>query len=258
MAESRAAIGPANASIAGVFELYFRSLAQSWLPALLVSLLWIGLLARLVLVLDPQGDVLRLAEQLQELVFTPSFGYALLVATAVSVVPYCAMVACVLAAGSGAKAAGAGLPLALRIFPGALAAAALFLVLTSIGTMIFLVPGVYLWGMWQLWIVVIVAERRGPLASLVRSWQLTRGSWWSAVTLVTLITILSMAPLVLLNFALSLILLVLGITGTHALIASLVCLGVALILVVPLVPAALVAVYRFLCSRQAAWVGEAR
>ncbi len=258
MPESGAAIGVASASLTGVIELYRRSLAQNWLPALLVSLLWTLVLARPLLALDPQDDLLRLAEQLQELVFTPSFGYALLAATAVSVVPYCAMVACVLAAGSGGKAAGAGLPLALRIFPGALVAAALFLVLTSIGTMVLLVPGVYLWGMWQLWMVVIVAERSGPLASLARSWQLTRGFWWPAVTLVTLITLLSMAPLVLLDLFLPAILLVLGITGTHALIASLVCLGVASILVLPLVPAALVAVYRSLCSRQAAWAPEAR
>jgi len=51
---------------------------------------------------------------------------------------------------------------------------------------------------------------------------------------------------------------VLGITGTHALIASLVCLGVASILALPLVPASLVAVYRSLCSRSAARAGEAR
>ena len=258
MPESGAGFGPASASFTGALELYRRSLAQSWVPALLVSLLWTGVLLHPLLALEPEDDLLRLAAQLQELVFTPSFGYALLAATAVSVVPYCAMVACVLAAGSGGKAAGAGLPLALRIFPGALVAAALFLVLTSIGTMLLLVPGVYLWGMWQLWIVVIVAERSGPLASLARSWQLTRGSWWPAVTLVTLITLLSMAPLVLLDLFLPGILLVLGITGTHALIASLVCLGVASILALPLVPASLVAVYRSLCSRSAARAGEAR
>src|SRR5258706_7092950 len=120
MPESGAAIGVASASLTGVIELYRRSLAQNWLPALLVSLLWTLVLARPLLALDPQDDLLRLAEQLQELVFTPSFGYALLAATAVSVVPDFAIVASVLAAGSGGQAARAGLLLSLRAFPGAL------------------------------------------------------------------------------------------------------------------------------------------
>ncbi|HLQ13626.1 MAG TPA: hypothetical protein VK130_10360 [Steroidobacteraceae bacterium] len=258
MTEAAGTMGPASASIDGVMRLYRRSLTQSWLPALLLSLLWTGLLARLLLALDAQDDVLQLAAQLQELVFAPSFGYALLAATAVSVLPYCAIVACVLAGETGRKAAGAGLPIALRLFPGALVATTLFLVLTSIGTMALLVPGVYLWGMWQLWIVVMVAERSGPLAALARSWQLTRGSWWPAVTLVTLITILSMVPLVLLDFILPSILLVLGISATQALMANLLCLGLASILVLPLVPAALVALYRSLSSRQPVSAGEKR
>jgi hypothetical protein len=41
------------------------------------------------------------------------------------------------------------------------------------------------------------------------------------------------------------------LSGTQALIASLIGLGVASILVLPLAPAALVAVYLHLCSRQA-------
>jgi hypothetical protein len=256
--EPNAAIEPGSATVHGVMELYRQSLAQSWRPALLVSLLWTGWLVQLLLQLNPQDDVLQLAEHLQELVFTPSFGYALLAVSALSIVPYCAMVACVLAAGAGARAAGAGLPLALRVFPGALVAAALFMVVTSIGTMALLVPGVYLWGMWQLWIVVIVAERSGPLAALSRSWQLTRGHWWPAVTLVTVVTILSVVPLIMLDLILPWIMMGLGFVGMQALVASLVGLGVAATLVLPLVPAALVVMYRFLCSRQSAMAGEAR
>jgi hypothetical protein len=235
----------------GVIELYRASLAQSWLPATLVSLLWTGLLVRPLLALDPEEDLLRLAAQLQEVLFTPSFAYALLAVTALSVLPYCAIVACVHAGANGGKAAGAGLPLALRVFPGAVAAAAVFLLLTSVGTMVLIVPGVYLWGMWQLWIVVIVVERSGPLAALARSWHLCRGSWWHSVTLVTVVTVLSIVPLVLFDLITPWLVMSLGLSGTQALIASLIGLGVASILVLPLAPAALVAVYLHLCSRQA-------
>jgi hypothetical protein len=117
--------------------------------------------------------------------------------------------------------------------------------------MVLIVPGAYLWGMWQLWIVVIVVERCGPLAALARSWRLTRGSWWHSVTLVTVIAILSMVPLVLFDLIMPWFTLALGLDGTQALLANLIGLGVASVLVLPLVPAALVAVYLFLCSRQA-------
>jgi hypothetical protein len=182
--------------------------------------------------------------------FAPSFAYALLAVTSLSILPYCAIVACIHAGATGGKVAGAGLPLALRVFPGAVVAATLFLILTSVGTMALIVPGVYLWGMWQLWIVVIVAERCGPLTALARSWQLSRGSCWHSVTLVTVVAILSMVPLVLFVLIMPWFMLALGLGGTQALLANLIGLGVAAILVLPLVPAALVAVYLSLCNRQ--------
>ena len=82
MAESSRSIRPANATVSGVIALYRMTLAQSWFSAMLVSFLWTGLLARPLLALDPEGDVLRVAAQLQESLFAPSFGYALLAVTA--------------------------------------------------------------------------------------------------------------------------------------------------------------------------------
>ncbi len=257
MADSFRTSRPVSATVGGVIELTRHSLAHSWLPAMLVSFLWVGLLVRPLLALNPQDDVLQLATQLQELLFAPSFGYALLAVSVLSVLPYCAIVACVHAVATGGTAGGAGLPLALRVFPAALVAATLFMVLTSVGTLVFIVPGVYLWGMWQLWIVVIVVERCGPLRALERSWQLSRGSWWFSVTLVTVTALLSMAPLVLFDLVFPWFTLAFGLAGTQALIASLIGFGVAAILVLPLVPAALVAVYLLLCNRQAGSAVEA-
>ena len=257
MAESSRSIRPANATVSGVIALYRMTLAQSWFSAMLVSFLWTGLLARPLLALDPEGDVLRVAAQLQESLFAPSFGYALLAVTALSILPYCAIVAGIHARATGGKADGTGLWPALRVFPGALVAAALFLILTSVGTLVLIVPGVYLWGMWQLWMVVIVVERCGPLTALARSWRLTRGSWWHSVTLVTLIAILSTVPLVLFDLIVPWFVLALGLGGTQALVANLIGLGVVSILVLPLVPAALVAVYLSLCDRQAGMALEA-
>jgi hypothetical protein len=38
--------------------------------------------------------------------------------------------------------------------------------------------GIFLVVRWSVSIVALAVERKGPLASLRRSWQLTRGSWW--------------------------------------------------------------------------------
>jgi hypothetical protein len=92
---------------------------------------------------------------------------------------------------------------------------------------------------------------------LARSWHLTRGSWWHSVTLVTLIAILSMVPLVLFDLIVPWFVLALGLGGTQALVANLIGLGAVSILVLPLVPAALVALYLSLADRQAGMALEA-
>jgi len=129
--------------------------------------------------------------------------------------------------------------------------------LSTRSSMLLIAPGVYLWGMWQLWIVVMVVEGCGPLAALARSWQLSRGSWWHSVTLVTVIAILSMLPVMLILLIVPWLILPLGLSDAQALIANLIGLGLASILVLPLVPAALVAVYLFLCGRSGGSAVEA-
>src|SRR5258708_20927277 len=117
MAESARPTRPVSATVSGVIELWRQSLARSWLPATLVALLWTGLVARPLLLLDPQDDLLQLATQLQELVFVPSFAYALLAVTALSVLPYCAITACVHATATGGKMARPGPPPCVPGFP---------------------------------------------------------------------------------------------------------------------------------------------
>jgi hypothetical protein len=97
--------------------------------------------------------------------------------------------------------------------------------------------------MWQLWVVALMAEGGGPLAALASSWRLTRGFWWPAITLTTLATLASLLPLPLANFAVGIVLAPLGLDAGHALTAMLAALAVLASLLMPLLPAALVAVY---------------
>lgn len=59
---------------------------------------------------------------------------------------------------------------------------------------LFLLPplGIYFFVRWSVALVALVVERRGPLASLGRSWGLTRGSWWHTFGVLVVFSILLM------------------------------------------------------------------
>jgi hypothetical protein len=116
-------------------------------------------------------------------------------------------------------------------------------VATSVATMVFIIPGAFLWGMWQLWLVVLVIERAGPVVALQRSWQLMRGAWWRITTLITVVTLIASIPPLIVGAILGTVLSLSGAAPGHtAMVMSIV--GVIMnLLLAPLVPAALVAAY---------------
>jgi hypothetical protein len=238
------AVPAVSADVAGVMRLYRTALPRCWLPGALLAALWTGLLALLVRSLSAQDDIFLLTAQLQERMSTPAFWQLLLGATVLSTVLFCALVAGVHAVATGRTlGTGEAMVRALRSFPAALAAATIYMALTSLGTLLFVIPGAWLWGMWQLWVVALMAEGGGPLAALASSWRLTRGFWWPAVTLTTLATLASFLALPLANLAVSIVLAGIGLDAGHALNIMLAALAVVASLVMPLLPAALVAVY---------------
>ena len=233
-----------SADLGGVLRLYRVALRRCWPPSALFALLWVGLLALLISKLALAGDLLSLIAQLQEMMSSSWFWRLVLAALLVSTWLYCAIVAAIHGVATGAAhAPGADFRSAVRLFPKALVAGTLFFALTSIGSLVFVVPGIYLWGMWQLWVVALVAEHHGPLQSLSTSWNLTRGFWWPATSVVTLATIVTMVPLMVSNALVSTLLALLGLPPAQALIVSLLALAVVTTLVAPLIPAALVAIY---------------
>jgi hypothetical protein len=233
-----------SADVAGVARLYRAALPRCWLPGALLVLLWTVLLAALIRKLSAQDDVFLLVEQLQALVSGPDFWRAVLGATVASTVLFCALVASVHAVATGVTlGTGEACTRALLAFPAALVAGTIFLVLTSFGTMLFVIPGAYLWGVWQLWVVVLMAERTGPMAALGTSWQLTRGFWWPATVLTTLATLVAIVPPLVLNMLAGILLALLGVDSRHALPIMLAALAVLTSLLMPVLPAALVAVY---------------
>ena len=225
----------ATADFSSVLRLYRASLARCWLPSALLALLWGGVAALVSAKLGATDDLWRWLAQLQSLISSGKFWRLMVAAVALSVLMYGALVANIYAVAVHRAVPGAaGLTVALRVFPAALTAALAFLVFTAVGTVLFLVPGAYLWGMWQLWVVVIVVERTGPMAALSRSWHLVSGSWWRITTLVTLVSLVSIVPALLLDT-------VFGATQSAIVLPTV--QGLLNMLTAPLIPAALVAIY---------------
>jgi hypothetical protein len=233
-----------SASVSDVFRLYRAGLKQCWLPSLLLALSWGWAETLLDRRMGSSDDVFVWLAQAQLLAWSGYFWRLLILVCAVSAWLYSAMVADLYAAATGgATPFAAGLLAALRAFPGVLVAATIFLVVTSIGTMLFIVPGAYLWGMWQLWLVVLMVERSGPTAALRRSWQLVEGHWWRITTLITLVTIIAIIPSLVFDALMGGLLIVLGQDSAHA-PAVMTVAGIVLdVFLLPLVPAALVVAY---------------
>jgi len=233
-----------EADLGAVFRLYGRALSRCWLPSLLLALAWGWMATLLDRRLGSSDDVFAWIAQVQLLTWSGYFWWLTCAVTAVSTYFYSAMVADIYAvATGGASPLLAGLYSALGRLPAALVASIVFIFVTTLGSMFFLVPGVYLWGMWQLWLVVLVVEKCGPLQSLSRSWQLMSGSWWRISTLVTVVSIISFLPILVYDALVGALLLS---TGSSALHASPVITGIGvalLVLLLPMIPAVLVAAY---------------
>jgi hypothetical protein len=92
---------------------------------------------------------------------------------------------------------GAALAFALRRAPSMLSAAAISTLLTAAGVLLLIIPGLWVGGMLQLWLVPLGIEEVGPLQALARSWRLVEGHWWFTSTVVgvalTVAALLSMA-----------------------------------------------------------------
>ncbi len=139
---------------------------------------------------------------------------------------------------------------ALVALPGAILAAILYSVASTLGTLAFVVPGVYISVAWILWPVTCSVERCGGIACLPRSTALVTGHWLPTAGLVTLATILAWLGGMLAEMVASLLPLLAGGEGTLATgLSAAIRIGAGALLA-PLFPAALVVAYRACRARQ--------
>lgn len=72
----------------------------------------------------------------------------------------------------------ASLRASLRRFLPLMLATILITLVPGIGLIFCIAPGVFLWTMWSVTPAALMAEQKGPLAAMSRSWQLVKGRFW--------------------------------------------------------------------------------
>jgi hypothetical protein len=188
------------------------------------------------------------------LLFSSLFG-SYLVITLVSLVVYLGLFAHINDVATAAPARGqlAVLGAALRKLPLSIVAAIVFGIAVFVGSCLLVIPGIYLYGKLELWMASMFADDIGGIEALGRSWSATSGNWWRSVVAISVALIII--------FVLELLVggisgLVAGIMGlTHAVdlvgvtIVSTIIRSVIYIAILPMLPAAMLAIYNDLKLR---------
>jgi hypothetical protein len=241
-----------EATLGGVFRLYRAALPRCWIPSLVLAagmaLVGLAMNAAFVHAVPATDDLYQMVAQTRAFMVSAGFWRWLLISGVISTLCYGALVAVIhaVAVPDTPVPTAAGFGPALRSLPAALVAGVVFGVVTTLGTIALFVPGAYLWGMWQLWLVALVVERLGPIDSLRRSWHLMVGAWWRITTLITLVFVVIFALLLAAYLAYMIaggVLLMLGADLQRASVAATIMEAVCNLLLSPLVAAAFVASY---------------
>lgn len=189
---------------AAIFGLYCAVLRRGW-PATLLLALMIGLLfdrplmqlmdtltadIQLTGSMSPDELMTQMLGRVQAFLDSGTMQRSLLALSLLSLWPACALVLCAhqLAGGAVAPADG-GLVAALRAYPAALLVALLFTVIISLGLMLLVIPGIWMAGALQLWVVALMARDASASQCLQASWRRVRGQWWRSNVMVTMVVL---------------------------------------------------------------------
>ncbi|HTV79244.1 MAG TPA: hypothetical protein VMF03_13365 [Steroidobacteraceae bacterium] len=177
-------------SIGGVlddtFQLYKAAFSSCWLPMVILSLIGVASVwyrFSNVTTVAPGTGFSQLLLQLQS--EPPGYRALSLLTVLVDLVLYSVLILNIVAASHGQKASfGASLATALRRFLPAVGASIIFIIVTAVGTVLLVVPGIYLAFRLMLFMVPLLTVPEGPGTALSTSWRLVGGNWWRTFILV--------------------------------------------------------------------------
>jgi hypothetical protein len=241
-------------------KLYRASFRTCWPIALIASVVSAATVLYLLSRFPAMATVRDPAQMLQ-LLRAPSIWGWYLVLSVASLVLLGAIIACqnALAAGSSPMSVGQALAAGFARLHWLLLAILLWgLYLGSVGVLLLLplpvavkvlgflgwmILGIYLWGRLQLWIVAVFAEDAGTLQSMRVSWELVKGHWWHAATILTVGIIIVLVITMVIGFVGGLVVVMFRLDPMTLLIGNQVIAAAERVFVTSMIPALLVAMY---------------
>jgi hypothetical protein len=181
-------------SIGGVLDdgvrLYRGSFRQIW-PLLIVNAL-LAVAPSLILGLNQAvPGSLQQARAVYETMASPGYWIGFLVLLLANLVMYGALLGSIDSVAKGGRMAlGEALQLGLSRLPRVLAGAFLFGFAVAVGFLLFIIPGVYLMGIFQLVFVAIVLENARIGEAFGISRRLIKGHWWRSAAIVSVAIII--------------------------------------------------------------------
>lgn len=244
--ESRYQRPTAPRTIGGVLDdaitLYRRSIGKVW-PLTLAAAVVVAVPAifmRLQLAgVQTQGPQAALAAMQ-----SPTYWLSYLAIMLIYIVVYGALLLALDGyARGGTLAVGDALQGGLKLLPRMLVVSILFMIIVMVGMVLFIIPGIYLWGIFQLAFVALVVEQSGAFDSFGISRRLIKGHWWRSVTIIGVAFIIVLVFSLIVGLANGVTVALFGI-GSWAAVAVQTILGGALnIVLIPLFPCFLLAMY---------------
>jgi hypothetical protein len=179
-------------SIGGVlddtFQLYKASFASCWPPMVIIAVVGAASGFYRFSTVPPVAPGAGLRELLMQFQATPRGYLAVSVLVmALDLVLYAMLIVNIVTVSRGETPSfAASLAIALRRAPALLLATIIFVIAVAIGTVLLVVPGIYVWNRLQLFVVPLVTGPEGPVTSLSTSWRLVGGHWWRTATVVSI------------------------------------------------------------------------
>jgi hypothetical protein len=251
-------------TIGGVIDdaikLYRASFRTCWPIALIASVVSAATLLY-VLSRFPAIATVRDPAQMWQLVQAPSVWGWYLVLSVVSLVLLGAIIACqnALAAGAAPMTVGQALSAAFARLHWQLLAILLWVLYIGLIALIMLMPlsgalkvlgalawlifGIYLWGRVQLWVVALFAEPVGTVQAMRVSWDLIRGHWWRAATILTVGIIIVLVITMIFGFVGGLVIVMFRLDPMSLIIGNQLIGAAERIFVTSMIPALMVAMY---------------
>jgi hypothetical protein len=146
-------------------------------------------------------------------------------------------------AARGQAAWGEALSAGVNLLPRMLAVSILFGLMISIGLMFLVIPGVYLWGIYQLAFVALIVERSGIPQAFGDSRRLIKGYWWRSATIITVAIIIVIVLSVMAGVANGVTTAVFGFGSVAAVVCQHLINAVLNVFLLPLLPCFLLAMY---------------